>query len=184
MCPRYSFTNLTFIFQSIAIAFFFAARGLGHIPNPNLDPLNPTIPYQSNARVLFSGLGADELLGGYARHRRAFDKSPGEDWKSLIEELQMDLDRISIRNLGRDDRIISYHGKEARYPFLAGNFVDFACRTPVWLKLDPRGREGLGDKLLLRQAARSMGLGNASELKKRAIHFGLSFSFLSTPSLY
>lgn len=94
----------------------------------------------------------------------------------------MDLDRISVRNLGRDDRIISFHGKEARYPFLAGKFVDFISSIPVWLKLDPRGKEGLGDKLLLRQAARSLGLGCASGLKKRAIHFGsyLTFLFFST----
>jgi hypothetical protein len=46
------------------------------------------------------------------------------------------------------------------------------CRTPIWLKTDPRLAEGTGDKLLLRQLAKELGLSEAAGLKKRAIHFG------------
>lgn len=84
----------------------------------------------------------------------------------------MDLDRIGTRNLGRDDRIISYHGKEARYPFLGEDFVKFVIALPIWLKCDLRGKEGVGEKLLLRCVAKELGLSEASQLKKRAIHFG------------
>ncbi len=38
--------------------------------------------------------------------------------------------------------------------------------------MDPRLEVGLGDKMLLRLAARKMGLIEASERKKRAMQFG------------
>ena len=40
--------------------------------------------YDSHARVLISGLGADEQLGGYSRHREAFRQG---SWEKLIEEV-------------------------------------------------------------------------------------------------
>lgn len=36
----------------------------------------------------------------------------------LRTEMSMDLDRLWHRNMGRDDRVISHNGKEARFPFL------------------------------------------------------------------
>jgi asparagine synthetase B (glutamine-hydrolysing) len=113
-------------------------------------------------------------LGGYSRHRKTFHYAtpPLSPWSALIEELQTDISRISSRNLGRDDRIISFHGKEARYPFLASNVIDLLTKTPIWLKCDHRFGEGVGDKILLREMANTLGLEGASGLKKRAIHFG------------
>ncbi|KAI8087994.1 asparagine synthase-domain-containing protein, partial [Gilbertella persicaria] len=60
---------------SIAMAFWFASRGKGVVD---------TMPYQSHARVLISGLGADEQLGGYSRHREAFRHG---QWERLIQEV-------------------------------------------------------------------------------------------------
>ncbi|KDE09415.1 hypothetical protein MVLG_00320 [Microbotryum lychnidis-dioicae p1A1 Lamole] len=178
--------HCTIMDLSISLAFYFAARGQGHLassdPNPS-SKTTPPQPYHSSARVLLSGLGADELLGGYARHRKAFytatggrplptsDPSDGS-WSHLIQEMQMDLDRLPIRNLGRDDRIISHHGKEARYPFLAAHVIDLCTKLPIWIKCDPRLGEGKGDKRLLRLVAGKLGLGEVAGLKKRAIHFG------------
>lgn len=61
--------------------------------------------------MILTGIGADEQLAGYARHRVRF-KTSGH--QGLIQELAMELGRISSRNLGRDDRVIGDHGKEAR----------------------------------------------------------------------
>ena len=51
--------------------------------------------------MLLSGLGADEQLAGYSRHRSTFQ---AHGWKGLENELEMEINRISKRNLGRDDR--------------------------------------------------------------------------------
>ncbi|KAG0198334.1 Asparagine synthetase domain-containing protein 1 [Mortierella sp. GBA30] len=150
---------------SIAMAFWFAARGVGYIKNDQ----GEMMPYTSQAKVLLSGLGADEQLGGYSRHKEQF-KNAG--WEGLIEELQLDLDRISTRNLGRDDRIISDHGKEARYPFLSTNVVQFLSSLRVDLKVDLRYPRGVGEKILLRHVARQLGFVRASSHWKRAVQFG------------
>lgn len=62
-------------------------------------------------QVILTGTGADEQLAGYSRHRVRFKTSGHE---GLIQELAMELGRISSRNLGRDDRVIADHGKEGR----------------------------------------------------------------------
>jgi asparagine synthetase B (glutamine-hydrolysing) len=74
--------------QSISLAFYFAARGCGTIEGPG-GPAAERVAYTSTARVLLSGLGADELLGGYSRHRKTFGKRPEGDWQALVDELQM-----------------------------------------------------------------------------------------------
>lgn len=146
---------------SIAAALYFAARAEGTLAGA---------PYCTPARVFLSGLGADELLGGYSRHRQTFRR--GGD-AALCTELQMDLDRLPTRNLGRDDRVISSQGREARYPYLARAVLTEVGTLPLALKTDLRpGTEGVGEKRLLRQLAARLGLANAAFLPKRAIQFG------------
>ena len=84
----------------------------------------------------------------------------------------MDVHRISDRNLGRDDRCVSDHGKEARFPFLDEDVVTYLNALPMDAKVDFGLPRGLGEKLILRDVARLLGLvGSASE-PKRAIQFG------------
>ena len=67
--------------QSLALALYFAARGIGKVrPCPGAE----AEPYSSPAKVLLNGLGSDELLGGYGRHRSAFNSG---GWKPLIDEV-------------------------------------------------------------------------------------------------
>ncbi|CAG8641261.1 14681_t:CDS:2, partial [Gigaspora rosea] len=152
---------------SIAMAFWFAVRGNGQIACH--DGSEEMIKFESKARVILIGVGADELLAGYSRHREAFNQG---GWEKLIQEVQLDVDRISTRNLGRDDRIITSHSKESRFPYLSTNVVSFLCSLPMHIKADMRFSRGTGEKLLLRHVARKLGLANASMLWKRAIQFG------------
>lgn len=56
-------------------------------------------------------------------------------WNGLNEEIQMEVKRISSRNLGRDDRVISDHSREARIPFLDENVVRFLSSLPIHVKV-------------------------------------------------
>ncbi|TIC00289.1 hypothetical protein E3Q18_01116 [Wallemia mellicola] len=146
---------------SLAAPLYFASRGQGYLYNSKED-------YTTQARVLLSGLGADEALGGYGRHRVAYQKG---GWDVLADELEMDLDRLPSRNLGRDDRVLSHHSREVRFPFLAQPLLRWLSTIPLHLKADFRQTE-LGDKRLLRTLAVSEGLVSASNRAKRAMQFG------------
>jgi len=83
----------------------------------------------TDAKVVFSGLGADEVFGGYARYKTAFQRGGVE---AMEQEMSLDLDRIWHRNMGRDDRVISACGKEARFPFLDVDLMRFlAAKCPT-----------------------------------------------------
>jgi len=143
---------VTVLDDSIGCAIWFAACEAGR-----------------SARVVVLGMGIDEQLGGYSRHRTAFAKGGPE---ALAAEIRMEVGRISERNLGRDDRIVSDHGISARYPFLDEDFVNFLTSLELSLKCDFRLGRGLGEKLVLRLAAHSLGLKGAARQQKRAVQFG------------
>lgn len=155
---------------SISLALYFASRGKGEY-----DEAGQTRSCSTQAKVLFSGLGADEMFGGYTRHAKAFAYSGLE---GLFNELDLDFGRLAQRNLGRDDRVISHWGREIRYPYLDESLTAWALGLPIWEKCGFAGASEVKStslepgKLLLRLVAKSVGLINASAEKKRAIQFG------------
>lgn len=146
-----------------------AVEATGSRSQVDTTAVTPSRVYESPARVLLVGIGADEQLGGYGRHRTAF-RVGGAD--GLRAELAKDLARIWKRNLGRDDRCISAHGREARFPFLDEQVVATIARLPLESVCDFALERGDGDKRVLRVAARQLGLESCTRLAKRAIQFG------------
>ncbi|XP_046583049.1 LOW QUALITY PROTEIN: asparagine synthetase domain-containing protein 1-like [Haliotis rubra] len=151
--------------DSIGCAVWFAARGQGILGNGECQGQE----YRSDAKVILCGMGADEQLVGYSRHRVRFRD---HGWHGIINEVDMEMKRISARNLGRDDRIIGDHGRESRFPFLDEDVVAYIAGLPMHLKADLSLPRGVGEKLLLRLLALRLGLCSTAVLPKRAIQFG------------
>jgi asparagine synthetase B (glutamine-hydrolysing) len=167
---------------SIAYALYFAARGIG-IATSDLD--SDLKRYATPARVLLSGLGADELFGGYTRHATAFNR---KGFPGLLDELELDVNRLGKRNLGRDDRVISHWGREARFPYLDESLVKWAVESPIWEKCgfqtnkleEPEFPDIEPGKKVLRLLAYDLGMHSVAQEKKRAVCFKIiSFKYLS-----
>jgi len=157
---------------NIGGALWLAARGKGSLidcPRDGEDIQILVKEYKSKSRVVFLGHGADELFGGYGRHRTRY-KNGG--WPSLAEELRLDVRRLWQRNFGRDDRIISDHGKESRTPFVDERVIEFALKENLENLVNLDLPIGIGDKIIVRHCLRSLGLVRASEMHKRALQFG------------
>jgi len=171
----------TVIDFNIGSALWFASRGVGYIYSPDS---SAKTPYTSHARVILCGIGSDEQLGGYKRH---FKKYKYKGWNGLNNEMDMDIKRLWIRNLGRDDRVISFHGRESRNPFLDEPFINLVREQPLWyladFSSDPSttvSSSGLpGDKKLLRRAAQKLGLTRSCMYVKRAMQFGSNVAKIS-----
>ncbi|KAJ5679392.1 hypothetical protein N7462_007636 [Penicillium macrosclerotiorum] len=167
---------------SIACALYFASRGQGTVHTSTSSNTPPT-PYTTSARVLLSGLGADELFAGYGRHGVAFNR---DGFRGLVSEIHLDVSRLGQRNLGRDDRVLSHWGRETRFPYLDEDFVGWVLRAPVWEKcgfgLASFAESETGEaqslpnidaeKMSLRLVALRLGLESVAREKKRAIQFG------------
>lgn len=125
--------------------------------------------YISSARAVFLGHGADELFGGYGRHRTKFREG---GWEKLSEELRLDVRRLWQRNFGRDDRIVSDHGKESRIPFVDEQVIEFALDAHLQDLVNLNLPIGVGDKIILRRCLNRLGLERTSKRHKRALQFG------------
>ena len=183
---------------NIGAALWLAARGAGTLHLPTAQRGTPTTgqysdssassnqaqvraselgrAYVSQARVVFVGHGADEVFCGYGRHRTAF-KFGG--LARLQSELEIDMRRLWLRNLGRDDRIIADNGREARHPFLDEALLAAVAALPLRCVADLRKGLGVGDKAVLRGVAARLGLAEAATRHKRAIQFGSRIGRLS-----
>ncbi|KAI3404519.2 hypothetical protein KGF56_002711 [Candida oxycetoniae] len=182
---------------SIAIAFYFASSTIPELTTSKrltnhaitweeflANPDNYIMEHKkfiSSSKVLFSGLGADELFAGYSRHEAIFNTINPNNYRDLAKSLSHDIDVIHERNLGRDDRVMSCWGKELRYPFLDQDFVNWVISSiPPSLKFkytmvkDKKGKDRISPirKYILRKLAEQLDMLWVSQELKRAIQFG------------
>ncbi|EJW86049.1 asparagine synthase [Wuchereria bancrofti] len=153
--------------DSIGCVQWFAARGEGLLFE---DEKKPFVPAKSEAITVVVGSGADELFGGYMRHRTTYLK---RGRNAVVEELREELRKIGERNLGRDDRVVSSLGKDLKSPFLDDLFVEWVTSLPLEYRSDFTQPRGIGEKWLVREALKLLGTPQSLCLTpKRAMQFG------------
>ncbi|MBN1376703.1 TIGR00289 family protein [Candidatus Woesearchaeota archaeon] len=117
---------------------------------------------KDNIKVIFSGLGSEEIFAGYKRHK---------DSHNINKECLSGLIKMYERDTYRDDVITMNNNLELRLPFLDKNIVDFALKIPGRYKLSG----GYG-KFILREIAEEMGLEKEfAWRKKKAAQYGSKF---------
>ncbi|MBD3318290.1 diphthine--ammonia ligase [Candidatus Woesearchaeota archaeon] len=114
---------------------------------------------EDGCKVVFSGLGSEEIFAGYERHKKALDVNKECVWGLL---------KMYERDLYRDDVITMALHLELRLPFLDRSLVEYVLRVPGEYKIS-------GDltKLLLRDIAREWGVPEEfASRKKIAAQYG------------
>ncbi|MFH0978337.1 MAG: diphthine--ammonia ligase [Candidatus Woesearchaeota archaeon] len=139
--PLIEDTNVTKV--AVALPFFLACRQA----------------HKDGCKVIFSGLGSEEIFAGYQRHKNSSD---------INKECLSGLLKIYERDLYRDDVITMHNSLELRLPFLDTKLVEYCLRLPARLKLDKER-----DKIILRNIATKVGVPpEFAERKKRAAQYG------------
>jgi len=109
-------------------------------------------------KILFTGLGSEELFAGYERHKGDVNKNC---WEGLLG--------IYDRDVVRDKSISASFGIEVRCPFLDKELIEYAMKIDGSLKMNEEFK-----KVILRETAESMGM-EFCWRKKKAAQYGSYF---------
>ena len=119
---------------------------------------------EDGVKVMFSGLGSEEIFAGYNRHKKVEDAN-----KECLEGLKI----LYVRDLYRDDVITMKNNIELRLPFLDKELIKYALNIPVKYKLS---KDKVDSKLILREIAKELGLNEEYAMRqKKAAQYGSKF---------
>ena len=117
---------------------------------------------KDGVKVIFSGLGSEEIFAGYERHKKSYN---------INKECLSGLRKMYERDTYRDDVVTMNNNIELRLPFLDKKLVEYSLKIPGRYKLEDEK-----DKLVLRQVARKIGIEEEiAYRKKRAAQYGSKF---------
>ncbi|MBT5022237.1 diphthine--ammonia ligase [Candidatus Woesearchaeota archaeon] len=117
---------------------------------------------KDGCKVIFSGLGSEEIFAGYLRHKESYN---------VNNECVSGLLKMYERDLYRDDVITMYNSLELRVPFLDHELVEYSLKIPEKYKLF-EGQE----KYVLRLVGQEMGLKEEwFSRRKKAAQYGSNF---------
>jgi len=120
-----------------------------------------------NIKILFGGLGSEEIFAGYQRHEEALT----HNFEALHKECCSGLKNMWQRDLLRDSKIAMSLGIDLRTPYMDEDVIKTAMQIHPMYKLDKENK-----KIILREIAEDFGL--AKEFawrKKKAAQYGSNF---------
>jgi len=114
---------------------------------------------KDKVRIMFSGLGSEEIFAGYERHKQS---------TNINQECVSGLKKMFERDTYRDDTITMANNLELRVPFLDVDLINYALKIPAHKKL----YKGI-EKHILREVAIRLGMPvEFAWRKKRAAQYG------------
>ena len=123
---------------------------------------------QDNIKILFSGLGTEELFAGYQRHE---DSLKNNNFEAVHKECWGGLKNMWHRDLLRDYKISKHLGLELRTPFMDLSVIKNAMQINPMYKLNKDDK-----KIILREIAEDFGLEKEfAWRKKKAAQYGSNF---------
>jgi diphthine-ammonia ligase len=117
---------------------------------------------KDGCKVIFSGLGSEEIFAGYDRHKKS---------QNVNNECVSGLLKMYERDMYRDDVVTMANSLELRLPFLDLELIKYGLRIPERFKLGKNR-----SKIILREGAKELGLNEEfAERKKKAAQYGSNF---------
>jgi diphthine-ammonia ligase len=139
------------------------------VESSNVTKITVAIPFfyctkqakKDGCKVLFSGLGSEELFAGYERHTHSLDVNK-ECVSGLLKQFEKDL--------YRDDTITMYHTIEIRLPYLDIPLIKHALTIPSAFKLHEKAK-----KYVLRLVGKKLNIPDSIAFRpKKAAQYGSS----------
>ncbi len=119
---------------------------------------------EDGCKVIFSGLGSEEIFAGYDRHKKS---------ANINQECVSGLLKMYERDLYRDDVITMDQNLELRLPFLDKTLAEFSLKIPEEHKI----KDAI-TKFILRDIAQSKGISKEFAFRKKtAAQYGSKFDY-------